>query len=175
MPFLLETTRLILRGWDAADLEAFHSICSDPRVMQYVGDGQPWSLDTTRRFIERASEMSRACGYCQWPLIYKSNSALIGFCGFVPAGDGVEMGWRLAQDYWGRGLATEAARRVLTHGFETLAFNRVIATVQAANQGSLRVVEKLGMTLETFLSRNGREVLAYSVIRRPDKRGGTTS
>ena len=58
---------------------------------------------------------------------------------------------------------TEGARAVLKHGIETLGFQRVIATVQAANVASIRVIEKLGMTLVERFDRDGQEVLVYSV------------
>ncbi|MBI5761469.1 MAG: GNAT family N-acetyltransferase [Planctomycetales bacterium] len=159
----LETERLILRDWQPEDLEAFHAICTDPSVMQFVGDGEPWARERTEQFVGRACEMSQAVGFCQWPVIYKPSSTVIGFCGFVPANDGGEIGWRLAQEYWGRGLATEAARAVLELGFETLGFQRIIATVQSPNRASIRVVEKLGLKPESRFHRNGRELIVFSI------------
>lgn len=167
MATLLETERLIVRDWAAADVSPFQVICSDPRVMQFIADGEPWSLEQTKQFVSRAMEMSRSLGYCQWPLIDKSNSALIGFCGFVPAEGGAEIGWRLSRDFWGKGLATEAARAVLKHGFEMLGFQRVIATVQSPNHASIRVVEKLGMQVESRFSRNGRDVVQFAIWSTP--------
>ncbi|MBC7817833.1 MAG: GNAT family N-acetyltransferase [Planctomycetaceae bacterium] len=163
MTIPLETERLIFRDWTAADLEPFHALCSDPGVMQFVGDGEPWSWERTEQFVARAREMSQTLGFCQWPVIHKAESGLIGFCGFVPASDGVEIGWRLAKEFWGRGLATEAARAVLKHGFESLGFQRVIATVQSPNLASIRVIEKLGLKPESRFHRNGREVILFSI------------
>ena len=165
----LETERLIFRNWNAADLETLHSLCADPSVMQFVGDGKPWSRERTEQFVAHAREMSQSLGFCQWPVIHKDRSVLIGFCGFVPASDGAEIGWRLAKEYWGRGLATEAARAGLKHGFETLGFQRVIATGQSPNRASLRVVEKIGLKRESHFYRNGREVILFSMTH---KRGG---
>lgn len=161
----VETERLAFRDWIAADLLEFHAICSDASVMQFVGDGEPWSLARTEQFLVRAQEMSQSLGFCQWPVIDKASSSLIGFCGFVPANDGAEIGWRLSKEFWGRGLATEAARAVLKHGFETFGFQRVIAIVQSPNQASIRVVEKLGMKIESRFPKNGRDVLSFSIDR----------
>ena len=158
-----DTDRLTFRGWNDLDLDQFHAICSDPQVMQFVGDGQAWARDRTGQFIQSATEMLRENGYCQWALIHKADGKLIGYCGFVNTDDDREIGWRLAPEYWGNGLATEAARAVLKHGIETLGFQRVIATVQAANVASIRVIEKLGMTLVERFDRDGQEVLVYSV------------
>ncbi len=165
MTFPLETERLMFRDWTATDLEPFHSLCADPSVMEFVGDGAPWSRERTEQFIGCAREMSRTLGFCRWPVIYKPSSAVIGFCGFVPASEGAEIGWRLAKDSWGQGLATEAARAVLKHGFETLGFQRIVATVQSPNRASIRVVEKLGMKAESSFFRNGREVILFSISR----------
>ena len=163
MTIPLETKRLIFRDWNSADLEPFHSLCADPSVMQFVGNGEQWSWERTEQFVVCACGMSQTLGFCQWPVIHKLGSAVIGFCGFVPASDGVEIGWRLAKEYWGQGLATEAARAVLKHGFETLGFQRIIATVQSPNRASIRVVEKLGMKAASSIHRNGRELILFSI------------
>jgi RimJ/RimL family protein N-acetyltransferase len=162
-PPVLETDRLMLRQWAAADLEPFCALCSDPRVMQFVGNGQPWSRQQAAAFIDRALAQSREHGYCQWALVHKEAGAVIGFCGFVPAERGAEIGWRLASDYWGHGLATEAARAVIRYGFEKLRFERLLATVQTGNRASLRVMEKLGMQFDGSIVRDGRDVLIYSL------------
>jgi len=157
------TERLIFREWALDDLDAFQLICSDSRIMQYVGNGQPWTRQTSRQFIERAIAMSASTGFCQWPLIHADDSTLIGFCGIVNSDDGAEIGWRVAHDYWGQGLATEAARTVLRFSFVTLGFQRIIATVQAANLASIRVAEKLGMRMEKRVDHNGREVIVFAM------------
>lgn len=157
-----DTDRIAFREWSDDDLDAFQAICSDPRVMRYVGDGKTWSTERTGKFIHAAAEMFRQYGYCQWPLIYKADRKLIGYCGFVNAEAAVEIGWRLVPEYWGQGLATEAAGAALRHGIATLGFRRVIASVQAANVASIRVIEKLGMTLVESVDRAGRKVNVYA-------------
>jgi [ribosomal protein S5]-alanine N-acetyltransferase len=167
VPIVLETRRLLLRAWSEADLEPFFAICSDPAVMQFVGTGRPWSREQTQSFLHRAADSCRRHGFCQWAVIQKQDGVLIGFCGFVPSDEPAEaeIGWRLAQAAWGRGLATEIARAVLDYGWASLGLQRVTATVQAGNRGSLRVIEKLGMQYERTFERNGREVLLHSATR----------
>jgi ribosomal-protein-alanine N-acetyltransferase len=157
-----DTGRLAFREWNDDDLGRFHAICSEPQVMQFVGDGQVWATDRTLQFIQSATEMLREHGFCQWPLIHKADGKLIGYCGVVNTDTNPEIGWRLAPEYWGQGLATEAAKAVLTHGIKTLGFQRVIATVQTANVASIRVIEKLGMTLVERYDRDGREIMLHS-------------
>ena len=157
----LETDRLIFRDWTKQDLASFHAICSDPAVMQFVGDGEPWSEEKTKLWIESSIESARTHGYCRWALVLKATSELIGFCGFVPTEDGPEIGWRLAKRYWGMGLATEAATRVLKQGFADLGFPAVLALVQSPNRASIRICEKLGMTFNRRFSRSERDILSY--------------
>lgn len=165
MPHPPATERLIFREWMPTDVETFHSLCSDPDVMRFVGDGEPWSLERTEQFVVRASEMSKKFGFCQWPLIHKDSSTLIGFCGFVPAKDGAEIGWRLSKSHWGRGMATEAAQAVLSFGLGALGFQRIIATVQSGNEPSIRVIQKLGMKAKTCFRRNERDVFLFLINR----------
>lgn len=162
MSILLETPRLLFRTWTDADEEPFHEICSDPLVMRFISDGTPWSMQQVTAFIEDSLSSDQQHGFCRWPLILKQTRKLIGFCGFVPSKDGAEIGWRLAAQHWGQGLATEAAQAVLTYGFESLGFERVTATVQAGNSASLRIVEKLGLRRCGRMVRDGREVLTFA-------------
>jgi RimJ/RimL family protein N-acetyltransferase len=104
-----DTERLMFREWREEDFEPFHAICSDSRVMQHIGDGQVWQRGRTTQFIHSANEMLRHQVYCQWTLVHKADNKLIGYCGFVTTDTNPEIGWRLASDYWGQGLATEPA------------------------------------------------------------------
>jgi RimJ/RimL family protein N-acetyltransferase len=96
-------------------------------------------------------------------VIHREDAELIGFCGFW---DGfapeVEIGWRLRPEYWGRGLATEAATAVMEYGFRRWGFPRLIAVAQPANAASIRVMEKLGMEFERSFLHDGFEVVRYA-------------
>jgi RimJ/RimL family protein N-acetyltransferase len=157
-----KSERLIFRAWRDEDLDSLHAINADPQVMRYVADGQVWPISRTRQFIEAATEMLDRSGFCQWALIHRNSDGLIGFCGLVDTGDIPEIGWRLARACWGQGLATEAASAVLDHARDTLGLTRVMATVQAENVASVRVIEKLGMTQDRIFRRNGRNVATWS-------------
>ena len=78
-----------------------------------------------------------------------------------------DIGYRLHPDYWGKGLATEAARATLRYGFETLALDEVIALVLPGNAASIRVLEKLGMARTEDVTYSGERVQRWVVIRRP--------
>jgi len=159
---ILQTRRLTLCAWSRADCARLHHICSDPRVMRFVGDGQPWSVDQVRAFIDRERACGEQHGYCRWALHHKADRVLIGFAGCVPAVDGAEIGWRLAAAYWGRGLATEAAKQVVHYGFASLDLPRITATVQTLNLASIRVIEKVGLQLQSQFWRGDRRLCRYS-------------
>jgi RimJ/RimL family protein N-acetyltransferase len=74
----------------------------------------------------------------------------------------VEIGWRLRPDYWGQGLATEAATAVMEYGFRRWGFPRLISVAQPENKASLRIMEKLGMEFERRFQHEGTEVVCYS-------------
>ena len=82
----------------------------------------------------------------------------------------MEIGWWLAKAYWGRGLATEAARAVLRFGFESVGLTRIVAIAQPANRPSVHIMEKLGMSFERGLIRSGVHVVLYS-INNPSRQG----
>lgn len=154
--------RLRFRGWSLSDAVPLLEICSDPSVMRFVGDGTVWSPEQVEWFVEQSIGEQTRLGWCRWALVDRSNDRLVGFCGFVATDDGPEVGWRLAADWWGRGLATEAGQAALKFGFERLGFQRVTATIQADNQASIRVARKLGMQQEHCIERDRRQVLVFA-------------
>ncbi len=87
--------------------------------------------------------------------------ALAGVCGLQPttAFNGIELTWWVARRYWGQGLATECARAVMAHGIGTLELGELLAIVDKDNAASLRVAEKLGMTVRSQANYAGFRVL----------------
>ena len=143
----VETERLWLRPFTFADLDALASINADPEVMRYTGNGEPVSRAETELRLHRYIAHQREHGFGLWAAIHKQDHVLIGFCGlqFVHGHDEIEIGFRLAQQYWNRGLAIEAAAVTLRHAFEVLRLDRVIGLTKHENVASQRVLEKIGM------------------------------
>lgn len=163
MTTILETPRLILREWLPDDWVRFKPIATNPQVIRYVGTGQAPDDEQIRAYIEAARNLYRAEGFCLWPLIHRDDQALIGFCGLdrLWGGDEIEIGYWLSPDYWGRGLATEAAQAVMQYGQETLGLRQIVAVAQPANRASIRVLEKLGMTYIKDVCHEGVEHVFY--------------
>jgi RimJ/RimL family protein N-acetyltransferase len=145
----LTTARLLLRRWQASDRIPFQQINADPRVMEFM----PAQLtpDKSDGLITRIDRHFQQYGYGLYAAELIETQAFIGYIGlnipsfeapFMPA---VEIGWRLALDHWGRGLATEGAHAVLRHAFEALSLGSIVSFTVPQNQRSRRVMEKLSM------------------------------
>lgn len=150
---VLETERLRLRGWREADLAPIAAINGDPAVMTYLGA----TLDRNSsdmvigRFLQKWVEEPQ---FGWWAVEHIEDRALIGLVGLgrpdfeLPCSPCVEIGWRLARDYWGQGLATEAARACLKRGFAVLRLPEIVSFTVAGNARSRAVMDRLGFREE---------------------------
>ena len=145
----LETERLVLRRWTDADRPAFHAMNSDPAVMATLGPVMRRSESDA--FMNRITEAFDLQGYGLWCLDLDGDP--IGFTGYMKPWfrDGIEIGWRIRSDAWGRGYAPEAALACLELGFRSrddggIGFDEVITFTAVTNTKSRRVMEKLGFT-----------------------------
>jgi ribosomal-protein-alanine N-acetyltransferase len=146
----IETVRLVLRGWADADREPFARLNADPRVMRLM----PRALSRAESDLlaERIALRMAEHGFGLYAAELKDERAFIGFIGlsiptfetaFTPC---VEIGWRLAAEYWNRGLATEGARAVANHAFGGLGLAELVSFTVPHNVASRRVMENIGMT-----------------------------
>ena len=149
----LETERLLLRQWRPADLDALTAVNADPAVMRWIGPQRPLRRDESAALLERIVRHWDEHGFGLWAVQPRAGDveACIGFAGFaipsflpdeLPA---VEVGWRLSRAWWGRGLATEAARASVRFGLEEIGVRTIVSIIDPGNARSLRVAEKLGM------------------------------
>ena len=177
---VVETERLRLRPWRAADdLPALAALNADAEVMRWVAPNRPLRADESAALLERIEDHWRAHGYGLWAVEPRADSAgCIGFAGlavpsFLPEVlPAVEVGWRLDRAWWGRGLATEAARAIADHAFATLPVDRLICLVDPGNEASRAVATRIGMTLlrDDYVDAEGPAHL-YALQRPPHCRG----
>lgn len=168
---VLETERLYLRQWVPDDWVRFKPLLVDPRVSEYVPQ-RDWTDERIKSKISEYSQQSRTRGWALWPVIHRADSRFIGFCGFGDEDSSkIGMGWRFLPEYWGQGLATEAAAATLQHGFATWDFSHVVAYVQKPNAASIRVMEKIGMIYDGVCDYEGTEAIRY-VVRNPHVSNG---
>ncbi len=162
MQVFLETERLVLRRFTAADLDQLVALDADPEVMRFISGGTP----TPRAVIEH-DIYEPAEGYRFWAAIERASGDFLGWVHFRPpagAGPGeVELGYRLRRAAWGRGYATEASRALIRKGFSELGVQRVVAFIYEDNLASRRVMEKLGMTLVRTYRPTPEELAAYGL------------
>ncbi len=146
----LQTDRLLLRRWRDSDRLPFQAMNADPRVMEFMPS--LLSAAESNALVDRAQAHLDRHGFGPFAVELLQDHSFIGFIGlstpnfdapFMPA---VEVGWRLAFDSWGRGMATEGARAVIRYAFSELGIDSLVSFTVPDNLRSRRVMEKIGMT-----------------------------
>jgi len=163
---ILETERLILRPWSLDDVDALHQVWTDPLVRRYLWDDDVISRQRAAAAVESSLASANRNGVGLWCVLPKAAGALAGFCGFRyidDSTDAIELLYGLLPGYWGRGLATEAARAALEYGFNAELFTRIYARTDVSNRASIRVMERLGMKFERETHLDPRPTLIYSM------------
>jgi [ribosomal protein S5]-alanine N-acetyltransferase len=149
---VLETERLFFRPHETGDREAYCAMELDAEVRRYVG-GAPRTREAAEAKFQ-ATLRPVPDRLRLWATVLKATGAYIGRCGVYPhmkdgiavPGEGV-LSYYLARPYWRQGLATEAASAFVTFGFQELGLRKIVTTVEAGNQASIRILEKLNFDL----------------------------
>ncbi|MDD2215129.1 MAG: GNAT family protein [Eubacteriales bacterium] len=169
----LETERLILKAWTVEDAEDLYNYAKNPNVGPRGGWKPHESIEESLEIIETLFLVR----YDIWAIADKGTGKVIGSIGFEKdfkrEGTGcMELGYALGEDYWGKGLMTEAAKRVIQYGFETMDLKMISIYRNPFNFRSGRVIEKCGFTFEGILRKankiyNGevRDVACYSMTK----------
>jgi RimJ/RimL family protein N-acetyltransferase len=146
----LRTPRLRLRAWRGEDLPLFAELNADADVTQHLLG--PLSRAQSDAFVERITGHFLREGFGFWAVEAPGVANFMGMVGIgipsytAPFTPCVEVGWRLARQYWGQGFATEAARAALEFGFETANLSEIVALTVPGNTRSRAVMSRLGMT-----------------------------
>ena len=163
----LETDRLRLRSFRDSDHDDYAALCADPEVSRYLLTGRPFSREAAWRFMafHLGHWALRCSGF--WAVEEKETGTFVGRVGFSepPGWPGLELAGALLRRYWGRGYSLEAGRAALRFAFETLGKDRVVSCILPANRTAIRVVERLGETLERKALLEGKEFLVYGIDR----------
>ena len=169
----IETERLILRDWNIDDVDDIYDYAKNPNVGPHAGwkphESKSESLEIMQTlFIEK---------YDSWAIVYKENGKVIGSIGYEPdvrrpGSMSRELGYALNEEYWGRGIMTEAAAAVLEFAFSQLELDMVAIYRSPLNNRSGRVIEKCGFVYEGTLRKaykiydgSLRDVACYSMTR----------
>ena len=149
----LVTERLILRTWREEDRAPFAAMNADPVVMQHY----PETLTEaeSNAIVDRLEQTYAETGMTLFAVEEQASGRFIGMIGLKPVADqlpiapAIELGWRLAADVWGQGLATEGARAVVRLGFDEFGLDRLLAFTTPRNAASRRVMQKIGLVRDT--------------------------
>ena len=146
-----ETARLQFRQYSLDDLETIVPWFTDTEMMRFYGGVRPRE-DVEQWLRDRILPAWEELGYGYYVLILKETGETVGHSGLmhqdVDGTDELEVGYLLQRDYWGRGLATEAAGFFYDYALNSLGRDRIISIIHPDNAASIRVAEKNGLTLE---------------------------
>ena len=157
----LTTSRLRLRPLRAADAERIFEIYSHPLAAPWTGEHTLQEIRDEISFYERNAAGG---GWCMYGVVLLETGELIGDCGVVPlelVGPELELMYDIHLDYWGRGIAGEAARAVMQHAFPATGAAQLIAVAKPDNVASLRILEKNGFERDGTMLAYGEELLRF--------------
>lgn len=146
---MIKTKRLILRPWKQEDFAPYAEMNADPLVREFFPTLLTAEESNTQAALFQKKIIEKGWGL--WAVEAPGEANFIGFIGiekvpfeahFTP---NVEIGWRLAQKFWGKGYATEGALAALNYGFETLHLPEIVSLTSIHNKRSMNVMEKIGM------------------------------
>jgi len=145
------------------DLDAYADMCADAEVMRFIGAGGPVGMDVAWRQMALFLGEWALHGYGMWAVEERASGRLIGRVGFLdpPGWPECELGWLLAREAWGRGLAFEAAQAALAHGRAQLGIRELISLIRPDNVRSIALARRLGATLERTIDFMGAATLQY--------------
>jgi RimJ/RimL family protein N-acetyltransferase len=175
----IETDRLRIRMFSPNDLDDLCLIYRDPDVMRYLS-GPPLSREEVAEWMLHWADQWEKHGFGWWGLELKENGELIGHCGlqFIHDSSEVEIAYALAKQWWGKGLASEAALAGLRYGFEELKLDRIWALAEPPNIASQNVMRRIGMRFDKTASYKDyyyEGAMTYYVISREEYQpGGNT-
>ena len=146
----LNTERLVLRQWQDKDYSPFALLNANTEVMEFFPS--PLNREQSDTLLNKARGLIDEHGWGFWAIEEKASGRLIGMTGLhhveddLPVYPDVEIGWRLAKEFWGRGFATEAAMASRDFAFEELKLEKIISFTATSNLRSQAVMKKIGMT-----------------------------
>lgn len=160
-----ETPRLILRHLTKDDVDELAAIYNDPIVVKFYP--RTLTYEETQQQVERIINAYEQRGFGLWATIHKADNKFIGRCGLTPQlVDGqqeIEIGYMLAKEYWGQGLATEAACASRDYGFGKVGCDRLISLIGPGNIASQKVAIKVGLKYEKDATMWEKIIRVYAI------------
>ncbi len=164
MDIKLETERLILREVLPTDEDGLFELDSNPNVQKYLGNKPVQNREEIKKLIQNLRQQYIDNGIARWAVLDKKTEEFIGWSGIKliqePMNNHInfyELGYRLIEKYWGKGIATETTIALVNYAFENLQTESLYAICDIKNKGSKNVLEKTGLTLIEIFNHEGVE------------------
>lgn len=165
MNAVIETERFFMRELRTTDANMFYALNLDPEVTRYTGDTAFHSISEAMDFLDSYDDYQKH-GFGRWAVIDKETKEPWGWCGLKKRTDGtVDMGYRLFQEKWGKGCATEVGKACVKYAFEDLKLDEIIAEAVSENSASFRVMERLGFQFWKTGKDHGYETHIYKMTK----------
>ena len=163
---VFETPRLALRPSRPADLEDFLAMDTDPAVARFIW-GEPPDPVVRRATLELRLRPDNPKPGGSWTVADKATREFLGWCGLMPLEETglIEIGYRYLPKAWGRGIATEAAAKVLDHGFRVFEFDPIVGIAHLENRASHGVLRKNGLQRQADAVHYGQTVAVFALSR----------
>jgi RimJ/RimL family protein N-acetyltransferase len=171
----IRTERLLLRPWRESELDVYHALLGDPGVVRYLYNDALTREQAAERMQRLRTEVEAENEWLNLAVELASSGEPVGDVGLCWRSDEhaqAEIGYTFLPSHQGRGYATEAAAAMMRVAFESLGAHRVIGRLDARNDASARVLERLGMRREAHLVENERvkgewtDELVYAILER---------
>jgi len=160
MKIPLETERLLLRELEPDDRDGLFLLDSNPKVHEFLGKQPIQTLEEADAIIALVRKQYAEYGIGRWAVIDKQTKEFIGWAGLKYERElrdftYYDIGYRLREEFWGKGIATEAASASLKYGFSVLNLDEICAAAAQDNTASIAVLEKIGLVFQdTFPYKN---------------------
>jgi ribosomal-protein-alanine N-acetyltransferase len=161
---ILETTRLYLREITIDDAENIYLLNLDPDVIKYTGDKSFASANDAKVFLQNYDHYKKY-NFGRWAVINKADGDFLGWCGlkYTQELDEYDIGFRFYKKHWNKGYATESAQACINLGFNKYKMNKIVGRAMKENMGSLKVLEKIGLTYYKSFDFDGHEGIVYKI------------
>jgi len=157
---ILETERLTVRQLTEDDAEFILELLNEPSFIQNIADRGVRNLDDARGYIVNGPQASYARnGFGLFLVELKESGVPIGMCGLIKRDslEDVDIGYALLPRFWSKGYAHEAAAAVMDYGRNVLKIPRIVGITAPDNEGSIRVLEKIGLRFDKIVVLDGVE------------------
>jgi RimJ/RimL family protein N-acetyltransferase len=151
---VIETERLSLRRLGEGDAAFVLELLNEPSFLRNIGDRGVRTTDDALRYIANGPVASyEKFGFGLWLVELRASGAALGMCGLIKrdALEDVDIGFAFLPRFWSNGYARESAAAVMRHGREALGLHRIVAITAPDNQGSIRVLETIGLRFEGMI------------------------